>query len=195
MKKQEHQIRVDEKVRLKSDGQDSLYAHADAGAPAWVRDRKHDAMGYPMIFIEWDKDHWSYSGEPDRWTMEAHFEKNEEIQMGSERSPEAELFERFQRFLESENAPDTMDGNKKRLTLEDRRLDAIGKASEMLSDSDGFIIITVTKAGNDYAPKLVTFYTTTEAGVAAELMASRISSASYEELAIDKIVSLKENQR
>lgn len=45
------------------------------GNEGWIR--KHaetDRYGLERVFIEWDKDHWSYNGAPDRWTWEEHFD-------------------------------------------------------------------------------------------------------------------------
>src|SRR6266550_2150007 len=74
MDQQEHRTRKDQKVRLKSSGQDALYSHAYAGSEGWVRDQKLDPLGYPLVFIEWDREHWADNGEPNKWAFEAHFE-------------------------------------------------------------------------------------------------------------------------
>jgi hypothetical protein len=51
-----------------------MYPDARVYNEGLVRARQHDPLGYPIIFVEWDKDHWAYSGEQDRWVMEAHFD-------------------------------------------------------------------------------------------------------------------------
>lgn len=51
-----------------------MYPNARVYNEGIVRKQTHDHHGYPMIFVEWDKDHWSYSGEEDRWVLEAHFD-------------------------------------------------------------------------------------------------------------------------
>ena len=55
-----------------------MYQFARVFNEGIVRARRHDDLGYPLIFIEWDKDHWAYSGEEDGWTLEAHFDLVEE---------------------------------------------------------------------------------------------------------------------
>jgi hypothetical protein len=96
MQKQEHKVHENERVKLKSDGQDALYAFACAGSEGWVRKLDHDKLGYPMIFVEWDKDHWAYNGEPDKWVMEAHFDKIEdENKMAETPTPDPKQFADF----------------------------------------------------------------------------------------------------
>lgn len=70
---QEHKTHVKDRVRIKS-SVTHMYPEARAYNEGWVRDHMHDHLGYPLIFIEWDKDHWAYSGEEDRWVMESHFD-------------------------------------------------------------------------------------------------------------------------
>src|SRR5690349_24834514 len=111
MQKQEHKVHENERVRLKSNGEDALYAFACAGSEGWVRKLDHDSMGYPMVFIEWDKDHWAYNGEPDKWAFEAHFDKIEDNTMAEQPAvPNPEDFARFmaafQAFQQSQNQGD-----------------------------------------------------------------------------------------
>lgn len=96
--KQEHRTKVNDRVRIK-DSVTHMYPKARVYNEAIVRGRKHDEFGYPVIFVAWDQNHWAYSGEEDRWVMEAHFDlvedsmadkKNEDFIKGL-----AELFERW----------------------------------------------------------------------------------------------------
>jgi hypothetical protein len=42
-----------------------------------------------MVYIEWDKKHWTYNGEPDEWTFAEHFEPVKEAQVSTPQfSPE-----------------------------------------------------------------------------------------------------------
>lgn len=72
-----HQTQLNQKVKIKYSAAD-LYQQSFGGAEGWVRDRKTDSHGYPMVFIEWDKTHWTYSAEPDGWTFDSHFEPVDE---------------------------------------------------------------------------------------------------------------------
>lgn len=71
--KQEHRTQVHDRVRIK-DTVTHMYPHARVWSEGTVMKRMHDHHGYPLIWIEWDKDHWAYSGEEDRWVLEAHFD-------------------------------------------------------------------------------------------------------------------------
>src|SRR5215210_1854477 len=71
----DHKFEVGQRVRLVKD---ALYPLALHGMEGWIRKRNRDNLGYPMVYIEWDKDHWAYNGEGDEWTMEAHFEAVED---------------------------------------------------------------------------------------------------------------------
>src|ERR1700689_3762293 len=35
---------------------------------------QEDRFGLPQVFIQWDKNHWTYNGAPDGWTFEDHFD-------------------------------------------------------------------------------------------------------------------------
>lgn len=65
---------VNSRVRLKDDRAD-VYTFAVAGSEGIVRARRPDDMGaFPMVYIEWDHEHWTYNGESNGWTFEDHFE-------------------------------------------------------------------------------------------------------------------------
>src|SRR3954466_5189582 len=104
MQKQEHKVHENERVKLKSDGQDALYAFACAGSEGWVRNLDHDKLGYPMVYIEWDKDHWAYNGEPDRWAFEAHFDKVDNKMSDTPQAPQGGTPEDFAEFVKAYNA-------------------------------------------------------------------------------------------
>lgn len=70
---QEHKTHIKDKVRIKG-SVTHMYQNARVYNEAWVRHRDHDHLGYPLIYVEWDKDHWAYSGEDDGWVPEEHFE-------------------------------------------------------------------------------------------------------------------------
>lgn len=83
---QKHKNEVGSRVRLKGDGQDSIYPAAYAGAEGWVRERDHDPHGFPRVFIVWDKTHWTYNGEQDGWTFDDHFDTIEGPKMNEDKS-------------------------------------------------------------------------------------------------------------
>lgn len=84
-RKQEHKTHVNSRVRIK-DSVTHMYRSARAYGEGTVKATRHDDLGYPLIFVEWDKDHWAYSGEADGWTLEAHFDL-----VGEEKMDEKDL--------------------------------------------------------------------------------------------------------
>jgi hypothetical protein len=67
-------IPLEKRVRLKGDRAD-IYPRAYGGAEAIVKKHSVDPIGgYPMVYVEWDKKHWTYQGERDMWTFEDHFD-------------------------------------------------------------------------------------------------------------------------
>lgn len=195
MENQPHTTRINQYVRLKLDGQDSLYQFAYAGAPGWVRGQDHDRLGYPQVFIEWDKNHWSYQGEPDKWALEAHFEPMEENVSQMPQNPE-ELMALFQKFLESQQPAGSDDKPTPAQTQEDdlkARWDkALADTQVLLGESDSFIAITVTRADRPgqpsvFVPRIVNFYKNAESGLLAELQLSKLAAMSHEEVIMDKV--------
>jgi hypothetical protein len=71
--RQEHRVKIGDRVRVK-DSVTHMYQYARVHNEGFVRGLEYDTLGYPLILIEWDRDHWAYSGEDDGWTDEAHFE-------------------------------------------------------------------------------------------------------------------------
>src|SRR5574338_1211558 len=64
-------IDVGTKVELRPE-MAGVYAKATAGSVGTITGVKEDE-GFDMVYIEWDKTHWRYNGEPDGWTFESHF--------------------------------------------------------------------------------------------------------------------------
>jgi hypothetical protein len=75
--KQEYRTKINQRVVIR-DAATHMYPMARAYNEGWVRRQQHDHLGYPLIYVEWDKDHWAYSGEEDRWVLEAHFDPVED---------------------------------------------------------------------------------------------------------------------
>lgn len=81
---QKHRLKKGQRIRLKGDGQDAVYELAQAGSEGWVKELTFDEVGFPMILVHWDTEHWTYNGEDDVITFEDHFEvvEEEEDSMG-----------------------------------------------------------------------------------------------------------------
>lgn len=193
MEKQEHTIQIDQRVRLKGEGQDDLYVAACAGSEGWVRKHSED-HGFPMVYVEWDKDHWAYNGEPDRWAFEAHFDPIGE-QMSSE-----EDFKLFQEFQEFQNAqkdkePEPANVEEARpghLTSEQYE-EMVEQAAAIAQSADAFILIAVDKQPADdhpvpkFIPAAITAYKSPESGYIAELQLSKFASLALEELTVEAV--------
>lgn len=78
-----HKTKPQDRVRIKDDIT-HMYKDARVYNEGIVRARIHDEYGYPLIYVEWDKTHWAYSGEEDGWLIEAHFDLVED-QMAEEK--------------------------------------------------------------------------------------------------------------
>lgn len=92
-----------------------LYEDAIAGSRGWAKDVKTDHLGFPLVFVEWDRDHWKYTGQEDGWTFQSHF--------------------RITGYKE-------LDEVTKEIEREDY-LDTIMHAADVAADSDGFLILTL----------------------------------------------------
>lgn len=100
MEKQAHRTQINSRVRIK-DSVTGAYSMARVYMEATVKAQRHDELGYPFVFIEWDKNHWAYSGEHDGWTLEAHFDLIEDSVSDDNNQDEllaalGELVKRFQ---------------------------------------------------------------------------------------------------
>jgi hypothetical protein len=81
----EKQFPVGTYVRLRDGVDPGLYnGFSRTGNTGWIRKRKRDKYGYPQVYIEFDKDHWSYNGTEDGWTWQGQFEAVEEKDMAEE---------------------------------------------------------------------------------------------------------------
>lgn len=213
MERQEHKLKTNQRVRLKANGQDALYPMACAGSEGWIRKLDIDPLGYPMVYIEWDKNHWAYNGEQDRWTFESHFDPVEENDMSDQQgqTPPPEfvnfmnmMWQQFQASQsESEAAPEPpplnepeADESATPIATEEQFNQALAKSLDAAKESDAFILITVDRKALPntsvplLTPSIVTCYKTPESGHVAELHMARFVAFAMEQLTIDKIHSI-----
>lgn len=215
MERQQHKLKTNQRVRLKADGQDALYPMACAGSEGWIRKQDTDPHGYPMVYIEWDKNHWAYNGEQDRWTFEAHFdpveENNMSDQQGSTPPPEfvnfmSTLWQQFQASQQeqpkAEEPPPLNETEAEKdehtgpLASDEQFAEAITKSLEIAKNSDGFILITVDRESLPdtsvplLTPSIITCYKSAESGHVAELHMARFVAFAMEGLTIDRIHSI-----
>ena len=191
--KKEHRLSRGQRVRLKLDGQDAPYSYATAGSEGWVRRLGFDGVGFPIVYIEWDKDHWAFNGEPNQWTLEDHFEPVES-DMGK-KDKDREEYEEFLRWKESrskENAPDDSD-------KDERYADALSKAKKFAQGADAFLLIAIEAVGNGgeaaYNPIVINSYKDEAAGLLLECQLAKLSTSAYEHLTMVEVRKLLEKEQ
>jgi uncharacterized protein YktA (UPF0223 family) len=182
----EHSTKLDQRVRLKSNGEDALYRAAHAGSEGWVRKHTKDEYGYPMIWIEWDTLHWAFNGETDMWTYESHFEiVNERLESMHEEEPSLEEYKQFKQWLNSQkNSGKSFDVKIKEeydLTLKE--------AVKLAKNSDSFLLITVDREDDPtgeesptLVPRMSYYYQTDICGHTLELQLAKIATSAHEGL-------------
>ncbi len=113
-------------------GCEEVYTAAVAGSRGWIRARKDDDYEYGKVYVEWDKEHWRFNGEPDGWTFASHFRlaPEEPDLMGlSVLSDPAELIDREEEM--------------------EQYIDAIASGFDQAAESDGFYLITMKRIYDD----------------------------------------------
>lgn len=128
------------------DGCDDVYELAWSGTRGWIRDLDVDEDGFEKVFVEWDKDHWRYDGEPDGWTYASHFKPVSSVDIPSEetlKGPE---------LVDAQNIPHAVDAMKRGQLWDSKEMedyiDSLTHAFDQASESDGFILVTM-KVGQD----------------------------------------------
>lgn len=185
---QEHKLFKNQRVKLKGDGQDAPYAFATAGSEGWVRRLDFDRVGFPMVFIEWDKDHWAFNGEPDLWTFEDHFIPVEDTMSESSDKDLEERFIEFLKWREQQSGDGEEDLSQQ---MDDVYQEELKDAYKSAKDADAFLVIHVEKsessAGPVFDPYVTTFYKDQNAGLILESQLGALAQRSHQSLAIDGI--------
>lgn len=210
MQKFEHSIEIDQYVRLKPNGEDALYQAACAGSPGWVRKHDHDKIGWPMVWIEWDKDHWSYNGEEDKWAIEAHFEPVEEDmsdtppQLPPGMTPE-KMMEMFAEFVKTKTeqgedpvapAPDVVPAESEPDLQEIAREEYVKLANavhEQILTADSFLVVLIDRQQPEDSPvpmlipRAAHMYQSPEGGYLLEAQLSKLAAMAHEGNAVELI--------
>jgi hypothetical protein len=176
-------------------GRDNVYTAAHAGATAVVKERKVDSHGYPMIFVEWDKDNWRHGGEEDGWTFESHFEVIE--------TPEDKVLDVTQQVTEAQTRRDAERCDSCGLVHEDEAEDymnTIMDAFDEVSGSEGFIVISVTPdrvrfpGMAIYQPKVFHATLTEDARNVLEAQIVHLASVAHQRYAADLLRERKDQE-
>lgn len=148
------------RVKLRDGVHPGFYqGRAYAGMEGWIRKHKSEDLGYQEVYIEWDRDHWSYNNTPDLWTWEDHFEKAKEPLMSTDKPNKLDdLVKEFTKRLvemekeEAEEQPDPIDNF---LPLRDliqkggsekpSFAETLEEAMDEAANSEAFVVIAVKK--------------------------------------------------
>jgi BMFP domain-containing protein YqiC len=209
MIKEYHKTKPNQRVRLKGDGSDNYYPSATSGSEGWVRKQSYD-YGFPMVYIEWDKEHWAYNGEQDQWTFENHFNPIAKGQNMSDKDmiSKTEFLEAMNQIFADadDDAQEEEDDVQKELqevmgTFDEEKQWPSAKlydkvlhtAVEEAQGAEAFLLITVSREdieGYDdgiLIPKVVNIYQNPESGILLEAQLTKLAAVAHEELAIQKL--------
>lgn len=129
------QIEVGTKVELRPE-MAGVYKRASAGSVGIVADLKVDE-GFPMVYIEWDKSHWRYNGEPDGWTFESHFKPTNQTNLLKALEDPKGFSERV-----IDRVGQTFDATQEDYArVLDGYLEQLNEVVNLLSESNGFIVL------------------------------------------------------
>lgn len=198
--KQEHRTKVNDRVRIK-DSVTHMYPMARAYMEGTVRERKHDQLGYPLIFIQWDHDHWAYSGEHDRWVLEAHFDLVED-QMDDK---ENNLLKALARLVSDFQESDELDERKpegKNEPSEDPRPDreytydeVLNMAMDEARDGEAFIVLVARpenfNGSEIIAPQIYMHQKSEDSAMVLEATMADVAAQTHARLAIKLINQAK----
>lgn len=110
-------------VELKPGFEEFYPDNVIVGSRGWITKERTDSDRFDLVFIEWDKEHWRYSGQPDGWTFASHFREVEKT---------SDLLAKM-KGSEDEELP-RIDFDK-----------ALEEVSDVLNKSQGFIILTAVE--------------------------------------------------
>lgn len=173
-----------DRVRIRNNVDPSLYCGMlTIGNEGVIRQVREDRFGLPQVWIEWDKNHWTYNGAPDGWTFEEHFDiinMESKKSMSLDKTKKQELAAKFAELftslfddevsdnevaqaeiekesIEIESTPHGgVDGL--RLELEDDpevndRAAVVSTVNEILSEAEAFMVIGVQRMEHPKAPE------------------------------------------
>jgi hypothetical protein len=210
----DHRTKPNQRVRLKGDGCDGYYPWATSGSEGWVRKQSFD-HGFPMIYVEWDKEHWTYNGEQDQWTFENHFYPIAKGQNMSDKNmvSKEDFLKAVNQLFETSDEDESETQKVDRLRAgqvaeqhgegvpeEDEQWPSVEKYNQVLDDSikeardaEAFLIVTVTRedveAYDDglLVPKVTNVYQSPESAILLEVQLSKLALLAHEGLAMHKI--------
>lgn len=192
MEKQEFRTHLNQRVRLKGNGEDGLYSLAAAGSEGWVRGQKLDPLGYPLVQIEWDRNHWTYNGESDKWTFEAHFDPIKEDKPMAEQNPEqiAQIIAAV--MAQMQDTPNVAPAETPEIAAEppespEAVLADLQESAKCIAESDSkphaYVLVAMEEVEPGvWNPHVHSRYASTEAGRVLELYIAKLGFLNYQDL-------------
>lgn len=146
-------FKINDRVRLKEDRHE-VYPAAFGGSEGWIKDQRVDDFGnYKMVYVVWDREHWTYNGERDLWTFEDHFDKVEEEPMAEEPGkPSKDAIAQALSVLAqglgvespTQGSPEQQpEPEVQPVEHEDRFHEILNRALDTVADGDAFMIVSV----------------------------------------------------
>ena len=187
---QEHKTHKNDRIRLKGQGQDALYEAACAGSEGWVRHQRHDQLGYPEIFVEWDRTHWTYNGEKDGWTMESHFDIVEDA-MTEPSGNDDDLLKRLAKERGFDLVPVA---EKEDIDAEYRHI--AEEAYEAIREGEAFLVICVNKLddGTSRVAQVFNGFKTEPDQLLVEANLTRLGAKAHERIVAQNLKEILEDQ-
>lgn len=169
-------IPVDSRVVLRG-SMEIVYPLAWAGSEGWVREVRWDEDDFEQVWIQWDREHWRYSGEQDRWTFASHFRVIDGEAPNRPYAAEVKEEEQTRELPaepegESQPCPDCGGYHDDDPEWQDY-FDTLNRAFESAADTDNFALITIASPPEDPngAPVPILFMHTLKDGDALRLYA------------------------
>lgn len=194
-----HTIPLNARVALKGE-MANMYEYGCAGNEGWIRGQMKDRWGYPMVKVEWDKDHWAYNGIEDMWTFENHFVPVEKDQTKMTQTDE-QLFQAFKEFMATQRSEAQEEPKEEIVVEREEELDAeqqkyaevLKRAFEDAADADGFLIVMISREQHPQneremlVPAAFEYYLTPEARVLTEGQLSQVAAQAHTALSLERV--------
>lgn len=209
-----------DRVRIKNYIDPSLYQNLTTiGNEGLIKSYKEDSVGFPMVFIEWDKNHWTYNGAPDGWTYADHFEKVENSMAEQPKSAVEQVVANFAQELVAafeqdkgaktnpvedqigalDEIEDIVNGPELN-EIEKRRDEALEQIYDKLSESDAFIVIGVDRFEDEtakhggLAPFSMRFAVSPDAEIVSEAFLSTLAADAHHKLVVRSLIDFYQDE-
>jgi hypothetical protein len=200
-----HHLPKNARVALKGEAA-GLYEYGCAGNEGWIRGQKKDKWGYPMVKIEWDKDHWAYNGIEDMWTFESHFvpvKKEEPVTEQNEQAAfQAFMAKAFEAYKASQGEEPEPDEPQQQVVVEreeelnqdqQKYAEVLKQAFEVAAEADGFLMLMISREEHPQTqremlvPAAFEYYLSPEARVLTEGQLSQVAAQAHMALSLDRV--------